>query len=34
VGHLQLHAGQIIFATKQITGKDLGFFSRDRNTAR
>jgi uncharacterized damage-inducible protein DinB len=26
VGHLQLHAGQIIFATKQITGKDLGFF--------
>ena len=34
VGHLMLHAGQIIFATKQITGKDLGFFSRDRNTAR
>jgi uncharacterized damage-inducible protein DinB len=26
VGHLQLHTGQIIFATKQITGKDLGFF--------
>jgi uncharacterized damage-inducible protein DinB len=26
VGHLQLHAGQIIFATKQITGKDLGLF--------
>jgi uncharacterized damage-inducible protein DinB len=34
VGHLMLHTGQIIFATKQITGKDLGFFSRDRNTAR
>jgi len=26
VGHLQLHAGQIIFATKQTTGKDLQFF--------
>ncbi len=26
VGHLQLHVGQIIFATKQMTGKDLGFF--------
>jgi uncharacterized damage-inducible protein DinB len=26
VGHLQLHTGQIIFATKQIGGKDLGFF--------
>jgi uncharacterized damage-inducible protein DinB len=26
VGHLQLHAGQIIFATKQFTGKDLQFF--------
>jgi uncharacterized damage-inducible protein DinB len=34
VSHLTLHGGQIIFATKQITGKDLGFFSRDRNTAR
>jgi len=33
-GHLMMHAGQIIFATKQITGKDLGFFSRDRNAAR
>ena len=33
-GHLMLHAGQIIFATKQITGKDLGFFSRDSNKAR
>ncbi len=33
-GHLMLHAGQIIFATKQITGKDLGFFSRAQNTAR
>jgi uncharacterized damage-inducible protein DinB len=33
-GHLMLHAGQIIFATKQTTGKDLGFFSRDRNTSR
>jgi uncharacterized damage-inducible protein DinB len=26
VGHLQLHSGQIIFATKQIAGKDLGFY--------
>jgi uncharacterized damage-inducible protein DinB len=26
VGHLQLHTGQIIFATKQIAGKDLGFY--------
>jgi len=26
VGHLQLHAGQIIFATKQIAGKNLGFY--------
>jgi uncharacterized damage-inducible protein DinB len=26
VGHLQLHAGQIIFATKQIAGKDLGLY--------
>jgi hypothetical protein len=34
VGHLQLHTGQIIFATKQMTGKDLGFFSRARDTAR
>jgi uncharacterized damage-inducible protein DinB len=34
VGHLMLHTGQIIFATKQITGKDLGFFARDKNTAR
>ena len=34
VGHLMLHAGQIIFATKQITGKDLGFFSRDPHKAR
>jgi uncharacterized damage-inducible protein DinB len=33
-GHLMLHTGQIIFATKQITGKDLGFFSRAQNTAR
>ena len=28
VGHLELHAGQIIFATKQMTGKDMGFFKR------
>jgi uncharacterized damage-inducible protein DinB len=34
VGHLQLHVGQIIFATKQMTGKDLGFFSRAKHTAR
>jgi uncharacterized damage-inducible protein DinB len=34
VGHLMLHAGQIIFATKQITGKDLGFFKRDGIKAR
>jgi len=34
VGHLQLHAGQIIFATKQMTGKDLGFFTRAKDTAR
>ena len=34
VEHFSMHTGQIIFATKQITGKDLGFFSRDRNTAR
>ncbi len=33
-GHLMLHTGQIIFATKQITGKDLGFFKRDGNKAR
>jgi uncharacterized damage-inducible protein DinB len=26
VGHLQLHAGQIVFATKEMTGKDLGFY--------
>jgi uncharacterized damage-inducible protein DinB len=26
VGHLQLHTGQIIFATKQIAERDLGFF--------
>jgi uncharacterized damage-inducible protein DinB len=26
VGHLQLHTGQIIFATKEIAGKDLGFY--------
>ena len=26
VGHLQLHAGQIIFATKQMAGKDLGLY--------
>jgi uncharacterized damage-inducible protein DinB len=26
VGHLQLHSGQIIFATKQIAAKDLGFY--------
>ncbi len=26
VGHLQLHTGQIIFATKQMAGKDLGFY--------
>jgi len=34
VVHLHLHVGQIIFATKQMTGKDMGFFSRARNTAR
>lgn len=34
VGHLMLHTGQIIFATKQLTGKDLGFFQRVQNTAR
>jgi uncharacterized damage-inducible protein DinB len=34
VGHLQLHTGQIIFATKQMTGKDLGFFTRAKDTAR
>jgi uncharacterized damage-inducible protein DinB len=34
VGHLMLHAGQIIFATKQITGQDMGFFSRDQHKAR
>jgi hypothetical protein len=26
VGHFQQHAGQIIYATKQITGEDLGFY--------
>lgn len=33
-GHLMLHTGQIIFATKQMTGKDLGFFKRDGLKAR
>jgi hypothetical protein len=26
VGHFQQHAGQIIFATKQMTGQDLGIY--------
>jgi uncharacterized damage-inducible protein DinB len=26
VGHLQLHTGQIIFATKQMAGRDLGLY--------
>jgi uncharacterized damage-inducible protein DinB len=26
VGHFQLHTGQIIYATKALTGEDLGFF--------
>jgi uncharacterized damage-inducible protein DinB len=33
-GHLMLHAGQIIFATKQLTGKDLDFFGREGKKAR
>jgi hypothetical protein len=28
VGHFQQHAGQIIFATKQITGEDLKFYKK------
>jgi len=26
VGHLREHAGQIVYATKQMTGEDLKFF--------
>ena len=28
VGHFQQHAGQIIFATKQLTGEDLNFYKK------
>jgi hypothetical protein len=28
VGHFQQHAGQIIFATKLLTGEDLGFYKK------
>lgn len=26
IGHLQQHAGQIVFATKRLTGRDLGLY--------
>jgi hypothetical protein len=33
VEHFSLHTGQIIFATKMLTGSDLGFYSHLRSSA-
>jgi uncharacterized damage-inducible protein DinB len=33
VEHFSMHAGQIVFATKMLTGADLGFYSRLRSAA-